>query len=100
MKEVKISPSIMCCKVEEFKPYLDLFAKVKLDSIHFDVMDGHFVDNVMLGVTTYNDVKRLSDLPVDMHFMCTNPEKFIDMYHIMEGDILGKIMVFYIRCAV
>ena len=86
MKEVKISPSIMCCKVEEFKPYLDLFAKVKLDSIHFDVMDGHFVDNVMLGVTTYNDVKRLSDLPVDMHFMCTNSEKFIDMYHIMEGD--------------
>ena len=47
--EIKISPSIMVCKVEELKDYLTLFEKVGLDSIHFDVMDGSYVKNIMLG---------------------------------------------------
>ena len=38
--DIKISPSIMCCKIEEYKPYLELFEKVQLDSVHFDIMDG------------------------------------------------------------
>ena len=41
--DIKISPSIMCCKVEEYKPYLELFEKVQLDSVHFDIMDGAYV---------------------------------------------------------
>ena len=31
--EIKISPSVMCCRVEEYKPYLELFEKVGLDSV-------------------------------------------------------------------
>ena len=65
--EIKISPSVMCCRVEEYKPYLELFEKVGLDSVHFDVMDGKYVKNVMLGTTIYKDIKRLSSLPVDVH---------------------------------
>ncbi|VYT94020.1 ribulose-phosphate 3-epimerase [Clostridium tertium] len=84
--EIKISPSIMCCKVEEYKPYIELFEKVKLDSIHFDIMDGHYVKNVMLGTTVYKDIKRLSNLPVDLHFMAYNPEDYIEYYNVQSGD--------------
>lgn len=35
----------MCCRIEEYKPYLELFEKVQLDSIHFDIMDGTYVKN-------------------------------------------------------
>lgn len=84
--EIKISPSIMCCKVEEYKPYIELFEKVKLDSIHFDIMDGHYVKNVMLGTTAYKDIKRLSNLPVDLHFMAYNPEEYIEYYNVKSGD--------------
>lgn len=84
--EIKISPSIMCCKIEEYKPYIDLFEKVGLDSIHFDVMDGNYVKNVMLGTTIYKDVRRLSTLPIDVHFMAFNPEEYIDFYAIQPGD--------------
>lgn len=84
--QIKISPSIMCCRVEEFKPYIRLFEKVKLDSIHFDVMDGHYVKNVMLGTTDYQDIKRLTDLPVDLHFMSYRPEEFIEYYQVQKGD--------------
>ena len=84
--EIKISPSIMCCKVEEYKPYIELFEKVNLDSIHFDIMDGHYVKNVMLGTTVYKDIKRLTDLPVDLHFMAYNPEEYIEYYNVQKGD--------------
>ena len=86
MLEVKISPSIMCCKAEEYKVFIDKFETVGLDSIHFDVMDGHYVNNIMLGTNDYKDIKRLSNLPVDVHLMCEGPEKFIDMLDVKAGD--------------
>ena len=76
--DIKISPSIMCCKVEEYKPYLELFEKVQLDSVHFDIMDGAYVKNVMLGTPIYKDIKRLSKLPVDVHIMSYRPEEYME----------------------
>ena len=84
--EVKISPSIMVCKIEELKEYLLLFEKVGLDSIHFDVMDGSYVKNIMLGTNIYNDVKRISKLPVDIHLMVNNPENFLNYFKPKDND--------------
>lgn len=84
--EIKVSPSIMCCKIEEYKPYMELFEKVGLDSIHFDIMDGTYVKNVMLGTTIYKDIKRLSTLPVDVHIMSYRPEEYMEYYDIQPGD--------------
>lgn len=89
MKEIKILPSIMCCKVEEFKPFLEKFEKVGIDAIHFDVMDGHYVKNIMLGTPVYKDIKRLSHLPVDIHIMAIEPENFIEYYDIQPGDSIS-----------
>ena len=86
LMKIKVSPSLMCCKVEEYKPYMELFEKVGLDSIHFDIMDGNYVKNVMLGTTMYQDVKRLSKLPVDVHIMSYRPEEYLEYYHIQPGD--------------
>lgn len=84
--EIKVSPSIMCCKVEEYKPYMELFEEVGLDSIHFDIMDGTYVKNVMLGTTIYKDIKRLSALPVDVHIMSFRPEEYLEFYNVQPGD--------------
>lgn len=84
--EIKISPSIMCCKIEEYKPYIELFEKVNLDSIHFDIMDGTYVKNVMLGTTIYKDVRRLSRLPIDVHIMSYRPEEYMEFYDVQPGD--------------
>lgn len=84
--EIKVSPSIMCCKVEEYKPYMELFEEVGLDSIHFDIMDGTYVKNVMLGTTIYKDIKRLSTLPVDVHIMSYRPEEYLEFYNVQPGD--------------
>lgn len=83
---IKVSPSIMCCRIEEYKPYLKLFENVQLDSVHFDIMDGTYVKNVMLGTPVYKDIKRLCSLPVDVHIMSFRPEEYMEYYDIQPGD--------------
>lgn len=85
-KAIKISPSIMCCKLWEVEPHIRLFEEAGLDSIHFDVMDGHYVRNIMLGTNYYSSIKELTKLPVDLHLMCLEPERFIEYFKPQEGD--------------
>lgn len=83
---VKISPSIMCARVEEVSDYLHTFATTGAESIHFDVMDGQFVPNFMLGTNTYHDIKRLTDIPVHLHLMVVQPERAIATFDLQPGD--------------
>ncbi|HWQ77968.1 MAG TPA: ribulose-phosphate 3-epimerase [Anaerovoracaceae bacterium] len=81
-----ISPSIMCCKFWEIKEYIRVFEECGIKLIHFDVMDGHFVDNIMLGTSFYKQLKEMTNIPLDIHFMCEEPERFLDYFHPAEGD--------------
>ncbi len=85
-KSIKISPSIMCSKLWEIEAHIRLFEEVGLDSIHFDVMDGHYVKNIMLGTNYYSGIKELTRLPVDLHLMCMEPERYIEYFKPQEGD--------------
>jgi len=85
-KEIKIAPSIMCFRSWELPDYVKAFEEKQIDNIHFDVMDGHFVENIMLGTSLYRDVTELTDLPVDIHLMCYEPERFIDYFSPRKGD--------------
>lgn len=81
-----ISPSIMVPKSYEYKQYIEKFQESNLSVIHFDVMDGHFVPNIMLGTSTFNDIKSLTDIPIDIHLMVNEPERYIEMFSVTEGD--------------
>ena len=85
-KKVIISPSIMCSTPSNMEGYIREFEKVGIDTIHFDIMDGHYVPNVMLGVRDYQAIKRMTDIPVDIHMMCTAPDAFIDIFKPQPGD--------------
>ncbi len=83
---VFISPSIMCCEVNEMASFVKAFEEKKVENIHFDIMDGHYVGNIMLGTNVYQDLKKMTDIPIDLHFMCLNPERFIDYFNPVAGD--------------
>lgn len=85
-QKIIISPSIMCSTPEEMNDYIRAFEQCGVDAIHFDVMDGHYVPNVMLGVRDYQAIKRITDLPVDLHMMCTEPDVIIDVFQPQPGD--------------
>lgn len=85
-KRIIISPSIMCVKPWEIPEYIAAFEGKNIDLIHFDVMDGHFVPNIMLGTNIYAAIKEITNIPVDIHLMCEDPGQYIDYFKICKGD--------------
>ncbi len=81
-----IAPSVMCARPWELLPYVKAFEEAQVGAIHFDVMDGHYAPNIMLGVSEFDAIRSVTDLPLDVHLMCVEPEKFIAYFQLREGD--------------
>lgn len=88
-ENVAIFPSVMCCKPWDLLGYLQAFEQAGVRAIHFDVMDGHYVPNIMLGADDFSAIRSKSSLPLDVHLMCTEPESFIPYFELKEGDYLS-----------
>jgi ribulose-phosphate 3-epimerase len=58
------------------------------DWLHVDVMDGHFVPNLTIGVPVVKSLKRVSKIPLDVHLMIEKPEKFIEAFCQAGADTL------------
>lgn len=83
---IRIAPSILSADMANLQRDLDKVANA--DLIHFDVMDGHFTGNLTFGVETLKAVKRVSEVPVDVHLMVTNPDEVADWYADAGADII------------
>lgn len=81
-----VTPSIMVPKVYEYTDYMKHFENHDIPVIHFDVMDGHYVPNIMLGTSIFNDLKEITEIPIDIHLMVMEPEKYISMFNVKKGD--------------
>jgi ribulose-phosphate 3-epimerase len=77
MRRLKLSASIMCADLMNLASDLRILEQKKFDSLHFDIMDGHFVPEVGLGVFLLEQITRSQKLPVDVHLMVTDPERYI-----------------------
>ena len=84
--EYKFSPSIMCSKPWDVLTYVRQFESCGIDLIHYDVMDGNFVPNIMLGTGEYKDVHEVTDIPLDLHLMCINPDVAVDYFDVKDND--------------
>ncbi|HEY5560962.1 MAG TPA: ribulose-phosphate 3-epimerase [Clostridiaceae bacterium] len=85
----RISASIMCANMLYLQNDLYKLEEAKIDYIHFDIMDGHFVPNLMLPIELLNAIRQATNLPFDIHLMVENPEKFIPLLNIKEGDMVS-----------
>ena len=56
----------MCAKPWELLPYIRAFEEAQVGAVHFDVMDRHFVPNIMLGAAEFDAIRSATDLPLDV----------------------------------
>ncbi len=88
MKEIIISPSILSADFAELGREVDAVKKAGAKGVHIDVMDGHFVPNITIGVPVVKSLRKATDLILDTHLMIENPEKYIKPFAQAGSDIL------------
>ncbi len=74
----RIAPSILAADFTRLGDELAAIERAGADWVHVDVMDGHFVPNITLGPFIVEACKRATQLPLDVHLMIENPERYID----------------------
>ncbi len=76
---IKISPSLLSADMGKLAESVDMVKDVA-DYIHCDVMDGHFVPNLTIGIPIIKALKKHSKLPLDVHLMIEDPGLWVDRY--------------------
>ncbi len=88
MTKIIVSPSILSADFANLERDIQLVENNGADWIHVDVMDGHFVPNITIGIPVVKSIKKVTKLPLDVHLMIENPEKYIKDFANAGADIL------------
>ena len=72
-----IAPSILSADFARLGEQIQAVEKAGADWIHIDVMDGHFVPNITMGPIIVEAARRSTSLPLDVHLMIENPDRYI-----------------------
>jgi ribulose-phosphate 3-epimerase len=75
---IEIAPSILASNFSRLGEEIRVVEGGGADVIHVDVMDGHFVPNISIGIPVVQSLRKATRLPLDVHLMIENPEEFIE----------------------
>lgn len=88
MPKVIVSPSILSSDFANLGRDIRTIEKYGADWVHIDVMDGHFVPNLTLGAPVVKSIRKVTQLPFDVHLMIENPKKYIKDFANAGADII------------
>jgi ribulose-phosphate 3-epimerase len=77
---VRIAPSILSADFAALGDAVAAAERGGADLIHVDVMDGHFVPNITIGVPVVKSLRRIATVPLDVHLMIDEPDRYIDAF--------------------
>ena len=88
IKNIKLAPSILSADFSRLKEQIDAVMEAGADYIHVDVMDGHFVPNITVGIPVLASIRAYTDLPLDVHLMIEPPADYVEQFIDAGADIL------------
>lgn len=85
---IKVSPSILSADFVNLERDIRALAPAGADYVHVDVMDGIFVPNITIGIPVVAAIRKITDLPLDVHLMIDRPIRYVDDFCKAGSDIL------------
>ncbi|MBX7151616.1 ribulose-phosphate 3-epimerase [bacterium] len=84
-----VAPSILSADFNNLERDIHVAEKAGADWVHVDVMDGHFVPNITIGPIVVEHLRKITQLPLDVHLMIEKPERYIDAFRKAGADIIS-----------
>jgi ribulose-phosphate 3-epimerase len=85
---IRIAPSILSANFAALGDEIRKVEDAGAQLIHVDVMDGHFVPNITIGPPVLESIRKTTKLPLDVHLMISDPDKYIPAFSEAGADIL------------
>jgi ribulose-phosphate 3-epimerase len=77
---IQLAPSILSADFAQLGAEIEAVTRGGADQIHVDVMDGHFVPNITIGVPVVKSLRKATRLPLDVHLMIQDPDRYIEAF--------------------
>lgn len=83
-----VLPSLLLCDFGNLEQEVERLEEAGVAALHLDVMDGVFVPNFTYGMTIVSALRKLTELPLDVHLMMVNPEKYVAQFRDAGADMI------------
>ena len=84
-----IAPSILAADFANLERDIRRVEQAGAKILHLDIMDGHFVPNLSIGVPVVEAVRRITELPLDVHLMLSEPQKYVQAFRKAGADLIS-----------
>lgn len=85
---IKVSPSILAADFGNMERDIHGLEKANADYVHVDIMDGHFVPNLSMGIPMVTALRKITDMVLDVHLMIDRPIRYVERFCQVGADIL------------
>jgi ribulose-phosphate 3-epimerase len=83
-----VLPSLLQCDFGDLRSEVAALSSAGIEALHLDVMDGNFVPNLTYGMPIVAGLRRLTDLPLDVHLMINEPQRYIGPFRDAGADVI------------